>query len=548
MKPHFCSGACLHAVGALIVLLASGGEAQAATRYVSPDGGNRYPYTTPEDAAHSIQPAVDAAAHGDEVLVGRGSYGEHVTLKQGVSLSGTDADQAIIYGVSPAKPVLTLTWDNVLKALTIVGSPYAGAGIYAELAVPPPNTGKFAPFRISDCTIWSCVGPGVLIMAGYDYDVDFTVPAEPIPLSPNRLTPGGQPINASATHEAQLHVEVSGCRIENCGGSALVLDLAKVPDGYDIKPPKNPGDTELIHPTLNMSDCTIAQCGQHGVVVRAGWGGRAHAIIDSCVVLENGGCGVYVTSAGGTPGGAVLQIDNSLVASNGRAGVYCLSIDYTLRKLWYWLYWPPEAPKAWATGLVSALSSTIARNSIGIAGSSPFPGLVPMHGPRLLMSNCIVFGNQGSDFDFPSWAENGRLFGGGVTHSCTGNKELGGTDGNLDIDPLFADPEDGHFHLLLGSPCIDAGGMYVQPTVSLEDGSALISWDPGNDLDGNPRIAGNAPDMGAYELLGDAPNYLIESSTDLLTWAEEYFGFDTSWTDPGAGSIPTKFYRVRIAQ
>jgi hypothetical protein len=55
--------------------------------------------------------------------------------------------------------------------------------------------------------------------------------------------------------------------------------------------------------------------------------------------------------------------------------------------------------------------------------------------------------------------------------------------GNQSADPLFASAED--FHLSAGSPAIEAG---------LAD-----ALDGPTDLDGNPRVRGTAPDIGAYE-------------------------------------------------
>jgi hypothetical protein len=52
-------------------------------------------------------------------------------------------------------------------------------------------------------------------------------------------------------------------------------------------------------------------------------------------------------------------------------------------------------------------------------------------------------------------------------------------------DPKFKDPANHDFHLLAGSPAIDAGDPAATETV---------------DFDGNPRPVGSAVDIGAYEL------------------------------------------------
>ncbi|PHN07991.1 T9SS type B sorting domain-containing protein [Flavilitoribacter nigricans] len=64
------------------------------------------------------------------------------------------------------------------------------------------------------------------------------------------------------------------------------------------------------------------------------------------------------------------------------------------------------------------------------------------------------------------------------------------TDGgnNLDIDPLYADPENGDLHLPSCSPLVDRGdNTQIPPAIT-------------TDLDGDARILGAAVDLGAYEL------------------------------------------------
>ena len=61
-------------------------------------------------------------------------------------------------------------------------------------------------------------------------------------------------------------------------------------------------------------------------------------------------------------------------------------------------------------------------------------------------------------------------------------------EGNINMDPLFADATTGDYHLSADSPCIDAG--------TPDDA-------PETDLEGNERLA--LPDMGAYESVATCP-------------------------------------------
>jgi hypothetical protein len=69
---------------------------------------------------------------------------------------------------------------------------------------------------------------------------------------------------------------------------------------------------------------------------------------------------------------------------------------------------------------------------------------------------------------------------------------------NIHTDPLLVDPATGDFHLQAGSPCIDAGES-AAPSLPATDG------------DGEPRISGSAPDIGADEVSAT-------SSTPVLFW------------------------------
>jgi hypothetical protein len=77
------------------------------------------------------------------------------------------------------------------------------------------------------------------------------------------------------------------------------------------------------------------------------------------------------------------------------------------------------------------------------------------------------------------------VFGNGTDYGVVNAAIPIAANGNISKDPLFADRANGDFHLTAGSPAIDSGsGTYVR-------------FD--TDLDGKPRVAGAAVDMGAYE-------------------------------------------------
>jgi hypothetical protein len=75
--------------------------------------------------------------------------------------------------------------------------------------------------------------------------------------------------------------------------------------------------------------------------------------------------------------------------------------------------------------------------------------------------------------------------------------------GNQDAEPLFAAPAALDLHELAGSPTIDAGGR----TSSLS----------GTDLDGEPRVQGTAPDIGADETATPPPKDTTRPVASLLS-------------------------------
>ena len=145
-----------------------------------------------------------------------------------------------------------------------------------------------------------------------------------------------------------------------------------------------------------------------------------------------------------------------------------------------------------------------------------------------IINNCTFVGNTGSGMNNrknnPSitncifWANTGGSFDGSgkpvVTYS---NVEGGfvGTD-NINANPSFvqlgySDANDlwveGDYHLLPGSPCIDAGDP------------AFVSGPNETDIDGQPRVNNGRIDIGAYEYQGVSIPDNNSPTPDPMTWA-----------------------------
>jgi len=130
------------------------------------------------------------------------------------------------------------------------------------------------------------------------------------------------------------------------------------------------------------------------------------------------------------------------------------------------------------------LNNTIVSNSVGIAANSG------------VFYNNIVYGNAtGVTGIGASWQRN-LVYGG--LNGYQGIPDQTGTNGNLAVDPLLTCLPTGDFHVLAGSPCIDAGtnGAPQLPTTDY-DGTPRIL--PGT-TNGTPRV-----DMGAFEFNLSSP-------------------------------------------
>jgi hypothetical protein len=203
---------------------------------------------------------------------------------------------------------------------------------------------------------------------------------------------------------------------------------------------------------------------QNGGGYGAGIGGNSSSpIIEKNIFQNNTADGQWIS-------GVVSFVNDSspVIADNVFANNSCLAINLSL--------FDDDAP--------IVINNTIVNNNEGISANAG------------IFCNNILFGNVvgvGSTGDL--W-QNNLVYGGQTLYL---DQDLTGINGNISTNPFFACLPGGDFHLLAGSPCIDAG----------TNGAPQL---PAVDFDGNPRIqAGNTNssaivDMGAYEFNpGDPP-------------------------------------------
>ena len=234
----------------------------------------------------------------------------------------------------------------------------------------------------------------------------------------------------------------------------------------------------------NVIDNFIIGGGGSGVYL----GGAGNALIQGNIIENNGG-GIGMNSSG-----SPTIINNLIEGNSGDAIGMINECDANIIQN---IIMKNEADGISAAPIYGTPGPFILNNTISGNGGTGIYISNEDSGSEII--NNIVEGNPAIDielydinitnlpviYDNDFYSINGNIYSGVMTN-------LSGIGGNISTNPFFACLPSGDFHLLAGSPCIDAGtnGAPQLPTV---------------DFDGNPRIlAGKTKDsaivdMGAYE-------------------------------------------------
>ncbi|MFA4947610.1 MAG: Ig-like domain-containing protein, partial [Candidatus Krumholzibacteriia bacterium] len=430
-------------------------------RYVSPAGGNVYPYSIPAWAAHDIQDAIDAAVSGDSILVAAATYASAIVIDKPVYLQG--GWNAGFSARDPQTNVTTIqSYGSVVSFLSITsGSPgiegfTITGGTGTELLLP--DFGIYGGGILVNGTP-AVIKNNMIIGCGYTDVTGFS---------------GGGGIavwNGSVTIAGNV---ISGCVAQSGGGIYLYQATAAITGNTisgaqpnaDYMGTRNGGGIYARQSNVTMAGNIISSNTGYqeggGIYAKLSpLSTSGDSIYSNGAILNGGGiCGdhsslsmhnTYVTdNVASSMGGGIYhraaQFDmvNSLVAENRTyaiaGGVYADSC---------WGDWT---------------NNTIDRNTSGFAGGNAFVGTVAA--PLDVRNNIVTYGSPNG---FQAVAETNITF---QYNNCYGN-----TSGNVvtllpdttnaSRNPAYADTSAMDYYLGVHSGSIDAG----DPSGNDPDGS-----------------------------------------------------------------------------
>jgi len=490
------------AISLFLIVLNFSTTAHAKIIYVDDDASGANNGSSWADAYHYLQDALAAAYSGDEIHVAQGIY---------------KPDQGA--GITPGDREATF---QLVDGVTIKGG-FAGGD------APDPNA--------RDIELYETILTGDL---NGDDDPNFanngencyqvvtaTNADETTVLDGLTITAG------NANHPHYLSMKISG------GGMYMLYSSPKIINCIFTSNSAAYGGAGLLNYKGNpvLTNCTFHNnlATSHPHYGGSGYGAgmrnnTGSPILTKCIFSNNHAKGRYPGDFGGISGGLHCYVETSNDLDKGPTLIDCIFTDNTAQSaaggmcpgggnttlincIFTRNYAESggamaSAPRMMVNCLLFANSAeyggamylcedknNLIINCTFVANSATFVGgILDCEDSIANLTNCILFNNTSSgvaDEQAQIYLPDGTPV---LNYNCiqgwTG--DLGG-DGNIGDHPLFVDPLNSNYHLLPGSPCIDAGDPNYIPEPNETD------------LDGNPRMLDGdndgvlVVDMGAYE-------------------------------------------------
>ena len=222
--------------------------------------------------------------------------------------------------------------------------------------------------------------------------------------------------------------------------------------------------------------------------------------------LSESGC-LYVVSSG-----TIDLINNVITNNNSLSGSGCLYVV--------------------SPGTINLINNTLTQNKTTGYGGGLY---VDVNNTTAILNiyNNIIWGNtagtEGDDIYLSGYGAKKNFYNNNV-HEIVGTLDFAAN--NIDVAPLFVNTEKDDYHLGAGSLCINAG---------TNDAPEL----PGLDMDGNPRIADNTVDIGAYEH-SSTDYHPADTNKDWTLSTTEVTAYETAWKNgnswsEGPAQIPMNY-------
>jgi hypothetical protein len=423
--------------------------ASSASRYVDANSATPAPpYTSWATAARVIQDAINIASTGDDVLVTNGVY----------ATGGKPVSGVLTNRVAVDKPI-TVRSVNGAQFTLIMGYQVPGT-TNGDGAIRCAYLANGA--RLSGFTLTNGATKNVLSYPDHFGGAVLGESATAI-VSDCNLTGNSAYAGGGGAYQGTLtNCVLAGNRANYGGGSYdSVLFNCQLTNNTAL----NSGGGANLG---SLNDCLLA------ANIAGSGGGAASASLSNCVLSANFGA-----SSGG--GAANCTLRNCSIKGNAAAqgGGVSGGLNYNCLLTGNWA---TDSGGGAYSG--TFYNCTLAGNSATNRGGGGY-GFDSFH----IHENCVLY----NSIIYSNLAAISADCACTQYDSCLPDGENGIGSGNINNPPQFVDAAAGNFRLQPNSPCINAG-----------NNSWLTNFPGSLDLDGQPRVAGGAVDMGAYEVQNPA--------------------------------------------